>query len=338
MHSPQLRVLAGVTVSLICLLLACRNVPLDELSEILRRGNYLWLCAALLVQVMGLLGRTRRWQMLLPQASFSELFWAHAIGSLATNIFPLRAGEAARVLVINQRSKVPFVHVAASVGIERVLDVLSVLTILACLLRFVAVPTAVSTVGLVLAAVLGISILSLVTLLCRHGSVAALAGRLLQHRPPHLNDFTQRRLRELVDGLRILRKPSIALAVVGWSIFIWAASIATAWGVIEAVAPGASLVEPAYFIAVVSLGISIPSSPGFVGVFHFIGQQALAQPFPERYSSSSALGVALLAHSIYYVPTSGLGALGLLRLGLSVRQLRGFGMGRTSGSSPGAQE
>ena len=73
--------------------------------------------------------------------------------------------------------------------------------------------------------------------------------------------------------------------------------------------------------AIIAIGISVPSSPGFVGIFQFIGQQALVAPFPERYSLGSALSIALLAHAVYYVLTSGAGLLALLRLGLSLNDV-----------------
>ena len=86
-------------------------------------------------------------------------------------------------------------------------------------------------------------------------------------------------------------------------------------------------------MATISIGLSIPSSPGFVGVFQFIGQQALVAPFPERYTATSALSVALLAHMLYYVVSSGLGLLGLLRLGVPLGALRPSGQATTVGSA-----
>jgi uncharacterized membrane protein YbhN (UPF0104 family) len=68
--------------------------------------------------------------------------------------------------------------------------------------------------------------------------------------------------------------------------------------------------------------VSLPSSPGFIGVFQFVGQQALVTPFPDRFTPAAALTVALLYHAVYYVTTTALGAVGLARLGLSLRSVR----------------
>src|SRR3954452_24057155 len=97
--SQTLQVLLGIVVSAICLVLSFRAVPLEDVGEALARANYWWLLPSLLTQAIAALTRTRRWQILLGgRASFSELFWSQAIGFLFTNVFPLRAGEAARIV------------------------------------------------------------------------------------------------------------------------------------------------------------------------------------------------------------------------------------------------
>jgi hypothetical protein len=52
-----------------------------------------------------------------------------------------------------------------------------------------------------------------------------------------------------------------------------------------------------------------------------VGQQALVVPFPSKYTPASALAVALLSHLVFYLVTSGMGALGLWRLGTSLARL-----------------
>ena len=63
-----------------------------------------------------------------------EYFWAQAIGSLLTNVFPLRAGEAGRVVIVSRRVGIPLVQVGASVVVERAVDLAAVMSMLAALL------------------------------------------------------------------------------------------------------------------------------------------------------------------------------------------------------------
>jgi len=86
--------------------------------------------------------------------------------------------------------------------------------------------------------------------------------------------------------------------------------------------PGSSFVEPAFATVALAFGVTVPSSPGFLGVYQLVGQQALMTPFPDRYSATSALSIALVANMLDLIPPSVLGVIGLLRLGVSMGTLR----------------
>ena len=119
-----------------------------------------------------------------------------------------------------------------------------------------------------------------------------------------------------------LRSIGVVVRIVAWSLALWAAGIGTFWVSIEAVVPGGSLLEASFALTAVAFGVALPSSPGFIGVFQFIGQQALAAPFPDRYTDANALVIAILNHAAFYIPNSLLGFIGLARLGLSLRSVR----------------
>src|SRR6266511_1196312 len=97
-----------------------------------------------------------------------------------------------------------------------------------------------------------------------------------------------RHWRRLVAGFSVMGTPGLVARAVGWSAVAWIFAVVGCWAVIEAVSPGAPLVGAAFAVAAISTGIATPSSPGFIGVFEFVGQQALAVPFPDRFSPLSA--------------------------------------------------
>jgi uncharacterized membrane protein YbhN (UPF0104 family) len=76
-----------------------------------------------------------------------------------------------------------------------------------------------------------------------------------------------------------------------------------------------ALLEAAFLVVAISLAITVPSSPGFVGVFQLVGQQALALPFGAKGDVASALAITLAAHLTYYVLTTILGVLATWRVG-----------------------
>ena len=82
------------------------------------------------------------------------------------------------------------------------------------------------------------------------------------------------------------------------------------------ITPSAALA--ALTTAVANLGTLIPSSPGYVGVFDFIGKSVLAQfGVPEE----AALAYVLVVHAALVVPVTLLGFYYTWRLGVSLREV-----------------
>ena len=313
----------GLAVSAVCLWLAIGQAPIAELSEVLGQVNYWWLLPAALGNVISLWARGCRWRTLLAnQGSRMEYFWAQSIGCLLTNVFPLRAGEAGRVLLVSRRVGLPLVQVGASLVLERAVDLAFVLSLLAALLLLLDVPWPIAATGLALGVALLVAWLGMLVLLLFGRRLTGLVERVALLLPERFGRLALVAWSHVLTALEPLRDVRKVALVVGWSALIWLVTVLAFWATIEAVVPGGSLLEASFALTAIALGVALPSSPGFIGVFQLIGQQALVTPFPHRYTAASALTIALLNHAVFYVMTSGLGVLGLARLGLSLRAVR----------------
>jgi len=71
----------------------------------------------------------------------------------------------------------------------------------------------------------------------------------------------------------------------------------------------------------VSLAIALPAAPGFVGVYHLAGQQALMVGFPHLYDANTALAATTVSHAVSYVTSTALGVFGLWYFGLPPRAI-----------------
>lgn len=316
----------GIGLSLLCLWLAVRSVSLVELKDSLSSARYLWLLPAVLLILSTVATPAQRWVVLLDQRErLLDSFCAQGLGFLFTNILPLRLGEPARVLAMSRRCRLPVMQVAASAVVERLLDAATNVLILAALLPRLEVPGIVRGAGLSLAA-LSLSGIAVLSLLVRfdHCSEARFLLRRFTLFP--IEKLLARR-EELVTGFALLTRWRTALQVSFWSLTTWALVIASYWCVLRAFQPDGSVVEAAMMTVTLSFAVAVPSSPGFVGIFQFAGQQALMLPFGTKYDAASALAITLTAHMAYYVPTTALGLIGLWRLGESFLNLgRGLGM------------
>jgi uncharacterized protein (TIRG00374 family) len=270
------------------------------------------------------LSRAQRWVELLgPPSLISQSFWAQGIGFLFTNLFPLRLGEPARVLIMAERSVMPIAQVTATALVERLLDVATMVFLLVVVLFWLPVPEAIIRAGITLGAIglLGIALLFAAVRYYEHSEQLLQFIELrLRLRLPFVGGLTSR-WREMVTGFSRFTQPGTALRVIGWSLVSWGCSLGVYWCVIRAFQREGTLLEATFMMVSLGFAVAVPSSPGFIGVFQYVGQQALVVPFGQKYSLSSAFAITVTAHLTYYLFTTLLGIVGLWQLDLSLNRL-----------------
>jgi glycosyltransferase 2 family protein len=312
----------GIGVSVLCLWLAVRHLPLAELRHAMHNAHYAWLVPAALFQVWAVIARAQRWVVLLEQdARLGASFWAQGVGYLFTNVLPLRMGEPARVLVMAERCNLPVMHVATTAVVERLLDAATIVLALLAVLPWMQVPTLVRRVGLACGvALLLIFVLVLCVLRFHHASERL--WRPLGKRLPSLPmEAMVARWHEVVSGLRPLTDWQKAVPACGWSLGCWLFSIAMYWCIIRSFQADGTFLEATFMVVALSFAVAVPSSPGFIGIFQLVGQQALVLSFGTKYDESQALAITVTAHLTYYLLTTALGIIGLWQLGESFGHL-----------------
>jgi uncharacterized protein (TIRG00374 family) len=308
----------GGVISVGCFWLALRHVPLTEVAHLVARGDLLWLTFAIILQTLAVVTRAQRWVMILDKKGrLADSFWALGVGYLFTNVFPLRMGEPARVVLMAQRSNLPVMQVAASAIVERVLDVATIVLLLVLVLPLMSVPPLVIRSGMTLG-LLALSAIAVLLLTVRFQSQSERIFAGVVRRTRILpTEAIVAKWRELVAGLASFTKSRVAVQSVGWSLITWFFSVAMYWCVLRAFQPDASPVEAVFVVVALCFAVSVPSSPGFLGVFQLVGQQALVLPFGGKYEATHAMAIIMSAYLAYYLLTTILGVIGLWRLGES---------------------
>lgn len=293
-------------------------MDLAELGRQLREMHWGWAAIATALAPAQIWARARRWVYLFPPGSNpAGLVPATWIGYMANNILPLRAGEFVRVYVVARHWKPAdaggrahgFWTTLATLIVERALDGLVVVLILALLILAIPVPAYLEWAALVLLTVdlCGVAVLVSFVLAPRRCErlIARLAGRW-----PALERRLHRVFETFVTGLDGVRAPSHLLPLLAWSVIVWVTPALAMWAMLAAMNLHLPWVAGWTVLAFVGLGVSIPSAPGYVGVFHAAAALAVGI---FGVSQSAAVGYALVLHASQIVPTTLIGWLYLLR-------------------------
>jgi uncharacterized membrane protein YbhN (UPF0104 family) len=95
-----------------------------------------------------------------------------------------------------------------------------------------------------------------------------------------------------------------------WTVAVWVIPAVEAWMVLRALDLSLSWVAPWVVLAFVGVSVSLPSAPGFIGVFHAAAAVALGMFGVAR---AEAVGYALILHAAQFVPITLIGWAFLLR-------------------------
>jgi uncharacterized protein (TIRG00374 family) len=291
-----------VLVTVVFSYIALSGIKLGQAWHALRTSEYLWLIPALIAFALGNVARALRWRSLFAAArrpARGVVLNATMVGYFYNSILPARAGEAARVLVLNQRSSAPTVEIVGTVVLERMYDVIAILVIF-----FAAEPWLPHVSWFGAAALAAIVLAGLIALAA---TVLAVYGdrslRLLLRPLRRFAWFSGTRLDltidELTHGLSGLRHGTVALEAFLWTVLAWMLSALCAYIVSLSFHLHLSFACGVLVVVAVGLGMILPSPPGAVGVFEgaaLIALKAFGVPH------SSALPYALVLHAVNFVP------------------------------------
>ncbi|MFC1879720.1 lysylphosphatidylglycerol synthase transmembrane domain-containing protein, partial [Chloroflexota bacterium] len=115
----------AVLISVTLLYISLRGLPLDEFWAALKQANYWWLIPGVAVYFVGVWARAWRWHYLLRPVkaiSTGRMFPIVAIGYFGNNIFPARAGEVLRAVVLKRKEGVAISASLATIIVERIFD------------------------------------------------------------------------------------------------------------------------------------------------------------------------------------------------------------------------
>ncbi len=316
----------GVLISAFFMYFVLRGLDLGEFWVQVQEANYWWIIPGVGVYFVGVWVRAWRWHYLLrPLKSIPTrtMFPIVAIGYMGNNIYPARAGEVLRAVVLKRREGVPISASLATVIVERIFDGVVMLAFV-----FVNLPELARLTG-------GSGIIGDLSIqdIAFWGTVAfigALVVFLLAAMFPAITDrivtwfvarlvpsrFRERVLdisRRFLGGLESLRSPKDALMVFLTSVVIWLLETGKYWFVMHAFDFSVSFFALMLMNGVVNLATTIPSAPGYVGTFDAPGIAIL-----KAYNVPAAVAASytIVLHIALWLPITLLGAYYLWREGI----------------------
>ncbi len=310
------KALLGVVISVALLWWLFKDQDPAALWAQIREAN-LWLfLAAVTVATSAYAIRAIRWNVLLqpvkPDTSFRNRWATIMIGFGANNILPARIGEFVRAYALGKVESVPFSGTFGTLVVARFLDAVAVILLLLFALAVPSFPAEAEVLGQPVAQFartaaifVGGVLLAALVVVARPRLIVRLAERFSGLLPGRAGPRVVGALTSFLDGLSVLRSPSLLGRAVGWSIVHWAYYGLSFWLALEAFGIEVGYAGALFTQAMVAVGVSIPSAPGFFGTWHAAAQIALVGPYGVE--EARALAFATGYHLGGFIPITILG-------------------------------
>lgn len=321
--------LLGVAISVGLLVFILRQVDLGEVRRQLARAHPGPLALAVVLATLTFPIRTVRWRFLLRTAAdrplpFAPAWHATAIGFMANNLLPFRAGELIRPFAATRLAGARFTAALSSIAVERIFDGLTVTALLTFALLRPGLAPGVAVAGVpvrhLAVAAGGLSAAALVVAL---GVVAwpLAAERAVRAIVPgaRLADRIVGLIEGIRQGLAALNSPARVGGVVFWSLVQWSVNAMSFFVAFKAFEIPVSFTGALLVQGLVAFGVSVPSTPGYVGPFEATIVAALAL---YGVTEEQSFSYALAYHVTTFIPITLLGLWSLARSPVGLSDLR----------------
>lgn len=312
----------GIVASICAIWFISTQIDFELFSDAWAQARYVYLLPCVAFLVLGLLARAQRWRILLNERlpywrSFSILNVAYLINGF----IPFRIGELARIwLASRTEPPIAYLTTGGTIIVERLLDLLAVVLMLAFALAAGPVPEWLRVAGVTSGITALAGFLCLVFLSRRRDvshNILALVTKLI----PILRQFRlETWLNHFLDGLLPLAQMRTLTLAFLWTGLSWGFSIFAGYILMFTFYDRASLAATCLYIAGAAFAIAVPAVPGNVGTYETAILLALgAVGYADNINTATAFAVTV--HTVNVVVHATTGVLGFVQEGISIDQL-----------------
>jgi glycosyltransferase 2 family protein len=320
---PLFWIVLGIVVSALAVVGIARELNLEEFVLALSQARWGWVVLCALLLLLALFPRAWRWRVLLNgDAPYWRTFHMMNVGYLVNNLLPFRLGEVARMYLMTQvQPPIPPLRTLSTMVLERLLDLLAVVLLLAFALSSGPVPFELRLAGAGGGALVLVGFIVLVVMAAQRQRVLQLVDTLqtrlhfLQHLP------LQKLIGSFLEGLQLLTNPrrlgfGMLLTALSWGISVFAGYILMFAFFTDA----NHLAVTCLYIASAAFVIAVPAVPGNVGTYEASIIFALSS-FGYGNDVAVATAFAVVVHGVNLVTHLAAGVYGFVEEGISIQRL-----------------
>lgn len=305
-------------ISIVLLCLSLKDIKFQEIMTTLRNADYRFVWVPLIFIMFSVTLCAFRWSKVAGAGTkFRDTFVALLIGLFVNNVLPARIGEVARAYMLSKKSGHSFTYSLSTVLLDRFFDLTGLLLITFVFFPKTSLPPRVSQ-GIYILVGLLIFCIAMIILFSREAIANKAAARLTKiERPLFLK--MARRIVEIQENLKRINSPFNLVCYIFISSITWLSMSVALYFTMLTLGVSMKFVYVPFVCALLNMGLTIPSSPGYIGVYQFLLVYLLSIFDVPKYEG---FAVSLIYHASWYVPYNILGFIFSLKEHLKIKEIR----------------
>jgi glycosyltransferase 2 family protein len=319
-----LKYLLFISLGLLLLYFAFRNIDFNSVKRGLLEANYSWIILSFVFSIFAFISRARRWILLTNPLGFNpslkNAFLAMMTGYLANIALP-RLGEVTKCVALGKKENIPVDKLVGTVIVERTIDFISLLIIMIIML-FISSDkigsflnsNIIYPVQLKLASIFEFTLIFWLIILI---IISSLLFTLFKFRKRIASVKLFARIfyfsKGIIEGIKTVTHLERKMEFLFHTVFIWINYGLMTWVVVFAVksTSGLSFSDAIFLLVIGSLAMSAPVQSG-IGAFHWIISRGLNVVY--GISLEDGLVYAIISHESQLIIITIIGAVSFVIL------------------------
>ncbi|MCI0520642.1 MAG: flippase-like domain-containing protein [Chloroflexi bacterium] len=321
-RSPFVRLAFWAAVAGLLIYLLVNDLDLAAAADALRHASPWWIIPTLVSVLVNALAKAARWQVLLQSsgkpAPFGKLFMALISGQTLNWFLPGRVGDLSRAYVAGGMGA-GGAYALGTIALEKGLDTAAYAALFLVILALLPLPEWLSQPGITLSVVAAFLAAASVLLLIRPPWLRQLYEKAAARLPVSVRGKVEGWIRNTLASLEVLRSRADLVKLAAWTGVVWGSAVLTNHLAALAVGLRLPVTAAAVTLMVLQAGISLPGTPGRIGIFQYLCILALGLFGVEQ---EPALLFGILLQAVVLLPTTLLSLVFFGLLGVNARSLR----------------
>ncbi len=304
------RFIFGILISIVLLYLAFKKVDFNSILQNFYNVKISYLVISFLLGIFLLMLRSYRWRLfILEYKNFGlfKFFESTSIGLFFNNILPFRIGDFVQAYVISKKTSLPKSLTFSTVLMERFVDLFPPIIFIITGSFFIILPKQIS---ILISSIILFGLIFALVIIIR---LKVIILKILEKLGSRYKFFLK--FKNLFENFYLaienFKNTKLLIKIILLTLLLWSGYSIGMVLICESLDIKLPSLWAGFLIqAITSLSVAIPSSPGYIGSWEFMGTLSLSVFKIEK---SKALSFALLSHLLSMLPVVILGSIFVIK-------------------------